>query len=48
MEDRLNNLNAFISLIVGTSFTDPDSGAEIQITPLNPMADLLSILVDIN
>jgi hypothetical protein len=48
MEDRLNNLNAFISLIVGTSFVDPDSGAEIQITPTVPMADLLSVLVDIN
>jgi hypothetical protein len=48
MEDRLNNLNAFMSLIIGNSFVDNDSGAEIQITPLNPMADLLSVLVDIN
>jgi len=48
MEDRLNNLNAFISLIVGTSFVDPDSGAEIQITPAISMADLQSVFVEIN
>jgi hypothetical protein len=48
MEDRLNNLNAFMSLIIGTSFVDYDSGAEIQITPLNPMADLQNVFVEIN
>ncbi len=48
MEDRLNNLGAFMSLIIGNSFTDNDSGAEVQITPLIPMADLQSVFVEIN